>query len=393
MCGCNSWVCARTNRMRLNQSISATYKDKEQTGPGTSPLPVGGHGSGWRWLLAHGSLGDTPAAPAAEPTGPCSHLLRGKGKPRGAGIGTQFLGVAGVVSQWETPRGWVGEDGPLSQASQGALPQPALPGHQRRLREGHCTQPATAGAWVEAAELCHGSQMGGARCRHCVLPSWGPAAATLPTASRAAAGQAPFQRLQHRPRRGAAHCARPRCPASPGCTSCPLRRVRLSRVHLSQPSAVWAQGCPEVHPPAPASPAVPWASPMSPRALGSPEHCGWHWRDTGWLGRDSACSSSLQACAKEGARWCGSAAHPWLGRTVLGLRPDAELSAGRCLLGFCCPIPAPTYTNTLAQVNAGAHTQAQLCTHICRASGSARSCMCACTYAGPSARAEQACRR
>lgn len=143
----------------------------EQTGPGTSPLPVGGHGSGWRWLLAHGSLGDTPAAPAAEPTGPCSRLLRGKGKPRGAGIGTQFLGVAGVVSQWETPRGWVGEDGPRSQASQGALPQPAVPGHQRRLREGHCTRPAAAGAWVEAAELCHGSQTGGlaaatACCRH-----------------------------------------------------------------------------------------------------------------------------------------------------------------------------------------------------------------------------------
>lgn len=55
------------------------YKVKLWTGLGTSPLPVGGCGSGWRWLLAPVSLSYTPAVPAVEPAG-CGAVCCGEGE-------------------------------------------------------------------------------------------------------------------------------------------------------------------------------------------------------------------------------------------------------------------------------------------------------------------------
>lgn len=160
----------------------------------------------------------------------------------------------------------------------------------------------------------------------------------------------------------------PCCLASPGCTS------SLLRVRLSQLPAMWGHRHPKVQ----------------PHTLGAPECRWWH----RWDGsEDSPARAQVTAVAvplartEEGARQCGSAARRRLGQSLPGLRPDAELSARRCLPGLCRPIPAPTHA--VAQVKAGAHAPSAPRAHIGRARGSVRTHACARTPAGPSPAAEQ----
>ena len=203
-----------------------------------------------------------------------------------------MLGVAGVVPQWEAPCGWVSEDGQPSRVSHGALLEPAMLGHQRRLQEGRCARAGAAGAWVELAERCDGSQTRGslpplhaattARCHHGAqrLPL-SPPQTTLPparllshqdmlsNASSAASGMGQPAALTHAARHHQTAC-------HPSAMSvCPSRQQSRSVDALRSSPCPCRPGC------APGQ--QERAQPHSSRGSGGPRAplaalAGWQWQ-------------------------------------------------------------------------------------------------------------------
>lgn len=173
MCGCNPCVCTRTNRMRLNQSISGTCKDTER--PAWAPLPCPWAAAVWAgggcWLPG---ASVTPRLRRRLSQRGGSAVCCGEGEsPEGQ---TSGCGRS-VLQEWSysgTPP--VGGSVGMADRAGGHRGHGQSQPCRRGLREGRCARTGAAGTWVEPSECCDGNAVTGPsgccspHCKQCCRP-------------------------------------------------------------------------------------------------------------------------------------------------------------------------------------------------------------------------------